>query len=127
MISRNAYNTLLSRLSDIGLAQESLSKVHDVIADTLSYEQRTDTYTDYKKQYYQSHKNDEHFKETNNRAHRAYYERNKIEQREKNRLRMKAKRDAARDHLYVPWTLFALMCGQKTSLTDPSDILKKHS
>lgn len=96
MISRNAYNTLLSRLSDIGLAEESLSKVHDVIADTLSYEQRTDTYTEYAKHYYENHKHTDQYKQSNRNSSHSYYERNKEMIREKNRLRMKAKRDAAK-------------------------------
>lgn len=94
MITRQGYSTLVSRLSTIDLPEDKVELVKQIISESLNYEPGSSTYNEYSKRYYENHKHTEKFKESHARSKKAFYERHKEELREKNRLRMRAKRAA---------------------------------
>ena len=94
MITKQRYTTLVSRLSTIGLPEDKIELVKQIVSESLNYDPDTSTYDEYRKKYYETHKHNDQFKEAHNRHSKLYYERNKEQARERNRLRMKARRDA---------------------------------
>ena len=94
MITKQRYTPLVSRLSTIGLPEDKIELVKQIVSESLNCDPDSSTYNDYHKNYYESRKHTEKFKESHTRTNKAYYERHKEELREKNRLRMKARRDA---------------------------------
>ena len=92
MITKQGYTTLVMKLSaDTDLSED---KIKQIVTESLNYDPDASTYDEYNKRYYETHKHNEQFKETHNRQSKLYYERNKEQARERNRLRMKARRAA---------------------------------
>ena len=94
MITKQGYTTLVSRLSTIDLPEDKVELVKQIVTESLNYDPDASTYDEYSKRYYETHKHNEQFKEVVSRTKKAYYERHKEDIREKNRLRMKARRAA---------------------------------
>ena len=94
MITKQGYNTFLTKLSAVDLPEDIIELVKQLLSESLNYDPDANTYNEYKKKYYETHKHNEQFKEVVSRTKKAYYERHKEDIREKNRLRMKARRAA---------------------------------
>ena len=95
MITKQGYTTLVMKLSaDTDLSEDKVELVKQLLSESLNYDPDANTYNEYNKRYYETHKHNEQFKETHNRQSKLYYERNKEQARERNRLRMKARRAA---------------------------------
>ena len=94
MITKQGYNTFLTKLSTIDLPEDKVELVKQIVTESLNYDPDASTYDEYSRRYYETHKHNEQFKETHNRQSKLYYERNKEQARERNRLRMKARRAA---------------------------------
>lgn len=94
MITKNGYNMFITKLSAVDLPEDKIELVKQLLSESMTCDPDSSTYNEYHKNYYESRKHTEKFKESHTRSKKAFYERHKEELREKNRLRMRAKRAA---------------------------------